>query len=195
MKKNPKRYIFLSIKKQYYKIEESIEKNPKRQFIYFIIGFLIFYLILNFLISFFPKGFFESFVGLQINFLINLQGISTQTFFGEQFVINLIESGKTINIVWLCTGILEMIILISTIIVTFKIGFREKIIGIISAIIIGHLFNLLRIIITINIYLTQNSTVLEFAHDFLFKATLFLYIIIVYVFWFYWGIKKTQKKK
>jgi hypothetical protein len=42
---------------------------------------------------------------------------------------------------------------------------------------------------TINIALTQNTQIIEFAHDILFKIVLFIYITVFYVIWFYWASK------
>jgi exosortase/archaeosortase family protein len=192
-KKSSKKSLFDKIKDYYSKIEEQVKSNPKKQFIYFVLGFVLFYLILSEIVYAFPKGFFENFVGVQVNFLLNLIGIKTQIIVGESFDIHLIESGKLVIVSWLCTGILEMIILISTMIVTFGVRAKEKIIGIILALILGHFFNLLRILITIQIIITQNAQTFEFAHDLLFRATLFLYIVIIYALWFSWSIKKAKK--
>ncbi|NMA44842.1 MAG: exosortase/archaeosortase family protein [Candidatus Diapherotrites archaeon] len=192
---NNSKSFFEKIKNYYYKIEESVKKNPKKQFIYFVLGFVLVYLILTEIVYAFPKGFFENFVGEQVNFLLNLSGIKTIVTNGQVFEMFLPESEKTIIISWLCSGVLEIIILISTMIVTFGVRAREKIIGIISALILGHFFNLLRIMITIQIIITQNAQTFELAHDLLFRATLFLYIVIVYTLWFGWGIKKTSEEK
>ena len=193
MKKEKGIEIFDPLVSYYKKIEEQVKTNPKKQFVFFVLGFLFFYVILTGIVYAFPKGFFERIVGESINFLINLQGIKTQTISGEQFDIHLVTSGTIIIISWLCTGILEIIILASTMLATFGVKLREKILGIIIAIIVGFIFNLVRIIITINIILTQNAQTFELAHDLLFRATLFLYIVIVYVIWFHLSIQKNRK--
>ncbi len=185
--------FFDKIKNYYNSVEESVKSNPKKQLVYFVLGFAFFYLLLTEIAYAFPKGFFENFVGMQVNFLLNLIRINTIVTAGEVFEMFLPESQKLIIISWLCSGVLEVIILISTMIVTFGVRAREKIIGIILALILGHFFNLLRILITIQIIITQNATTFELAHDLLFRATLFLYIVIVYALWFNWGIKKAKK--
>lgn len=176
----------------YLKIENDVKKNQKKQFVFFILEFLVFYLLLTAIVYTFPKGFFESIVGASVNFLINLMGLETQTIVGDQFDIHLVKSGTIIIISWLCTGLLEIIILASTILATFGVKLKEKIEGIIVAIIVGFIFNLIRIMITISIILTQNAQTFELAHDLLFRATLFLYIVIFYVIWFSWSIKKNK---
>ena len=65
---NNSKSFFEKIKNYYYKIEESVKKNPKKQFIYFVLGFVLVYLILTEIVYAFPKGFFENFVGEQVNF-------------------------------------------------------------------------------------------------------------------------------
>ncbi len=193
MKKESVLDLFVPLTNYYKKIEAQVKTNPKKQFFFFILGFLFFYVIFTAIVYAFPKGFFESIVGQSVNFLLNLQGITTSTIIGEQFDIHLTTSGTIIIISWLCTGLLEIIILASTMLATFGVNLKEKILGIIGAIIVGFVFNLIRIMVTINIILTQNAQTFELAHDLLFRATLFLYIIIVYVIWFYLSIQKNKK--
>jgi exosortase/archaeosortase family protein len=77
---------------------------------------------------------------------------------------------------------------------SFGIAWKKKFIGIIFAVIVGYVFNLLRVWTTINIILTQNVQTIEFAHDFLFRAVLFVYIIVFYVVWFYASNNTTAKQ-
>lgn len=185
------------------KIEEenkAIKSNEKKQFVYFILGFLLSYLALTFIVSLFPQEFFKQLIGSTVEYSLNLFGNNTIT---QGFVpcneyswfyegisgscYSFLVGSKTIHIAWLCTGLLEIIILISAIIASFGLGNKEKLIGVILAIIVGVILNLIRIIFTIQIVLTQNIQVVEFVHDFLFKLILFVYITVFYVAWFYWA--------
>jgi exosortase/archaeosortase family protein len=187
------------------KIEEenkAIKSNEKKQFIYFILGFLLSYLALTFIVSLFPQEFFKQLIGSTVEYSLNLFGNNTIT---QGFVpcneyswfyegisgscYSFLVGSKTIHIAWLCTGLLEIIILISAMLASFGIKNEAKIIGVIIAVIVGVLFNLLRIVMTINIALTQNTQIIEFAHDILFKIVLFIYITVFYVIWFYWASK------
>jgi len=183
--------IFSVIKERISLIEKNARTNQKKQFTYFVLGFIFFYIVLTTLVYSFPKGFFEGIIGSIVNAIINIGGLRTNTLWGTQFDIYLLESQKTIIISWLCTGILEIIILASAILASFGISLRKRIYGTIGAIIAGFLFNLIRIIITLIIILTQDAQTFELAHDFLFRITLFVYITIFYVLWFYWAEKKS----
>lgn len=191
--------ILDQIKKEH----KSIRSNEKKQLIYFLMGFVLSYLTLSFLISLISQEFFKQLIGLGVEFFLNLFGNNTVS---QGFVLcneyswlyegisgtcySFLVGTKTIHIAWLCTGILEIIILVSAILASFGINNKAKLIGVLIAIIVGIIFNLIRIIITINIALTQNIQVIEFAHDVLFKLVLFIYITVFYVLWFYWAKNK-----
>ncbi|MFA7132159.1 MAG: exosortase/archaeosortase family protein [Bacteroidales bacterium] len=185
------------------KIEEenkAIKSNEKKQLIYFVLGFIFFYLLLSFTINLIPQEYYKQLTSNSVEFILNASGIKTTTlgfvpcneftwfYEGIEGVCHSFLVGeKTILIAWLCTGILEIIILVSAIIASFGLGNKEKLIGVILAIIVGVILNLIRIIFTIQIVLTQNIQVVEFVHDFLFKLILFVYITVFYVAWFYWA--------
>lgn len=179
-----KNFFYNYIKKQ----EEKIKKDQKKQFFFFVLGFLVFYLILTAIAYAFPKGFFEMLTGQSVNTILNTIGYKTTIISGEQFHIFLDNSEIIIS--WLCSGALEIIILVSAILASFGVSWRKKFVGAIFAIVSGYIFNIIRIIITIIIILNQEQVVFELAHDFLFRATLFIYIVAVYVIWFYWAVKE-----
>jgi len=182
------------IKKYFKEQEKKIISNPKKQFTWFVLGFLIFYLILSGIAYPFADTLKES-TGRNSELLLNIQGIETQSNgsveleFENAYSFEIVQSGQTIFISWLCSGVLEIIILVSAIIASFGISWKKKIIGIIIATIIGYVFNIFRIWVTLNIILTQNAQVFEIAHDTLFRIVLFVYIIVVYVLWFNWAKK------
>ena len=182
---------------------KKIRSDEKKQLIYFLAGFVLFYLIISIVVGLVPQEIYKQLTGNVVEAVLNLEGIKTISLgflecnefswlsdgvIGTCYAFNV--SDKTIFIAWLCTGILEIIILISAIIASFGIKQKEKLIGVILAIIVGIVFNILRIIITIHIVLTQNLQIVEFAHDILFKVILFVYITVFYVIWFYWASKK-----
>ncbi|MBT4192439.1 MAG: exosortase/archaeosortase family protein, partial [Candidatus Diapherotrites archaeon] len=166
--------------------EEEIKSSQKKQFTFFMLGFVLSYLILTGITYLIPEIFFDLLTGLGAKGLLQLQGLEVIEFIGEnyQMLVGPAGSGKTIIISWLCSGVLEIIILVSAMLASFGISWKKKFIGIIFAIIVGYVFNLLRVWTTINIILTQNVQTIEFAHDFLFRAVLFVYIIVFYVAWF-----------
>ncbi|MEI7960847.1 MAG: exosortase/archaeosortase family protein [archaeon] len=211
-KKEKSTFIFL--KKYFKEQEEKVRANPRRQFAFFILGFLVAYLLLTFFISIIPETAIKGIVGSTTQGILSIQGISAtsigvndcqeiswlgDTVSGQcySFYINqypVVDApnlqGKIIVISWLCTGVLEIIVLVSAIIASFGVSWKRKAVGVGVAIILGIIFNLLRIVITINLILTQNVQTVELAHDLLFRLILFFYIVIVYVAWFYWAAKE-----
>jgi len=191
---NPLADTFEKIKKYFNEQEEKIVKDQKKQFTWFVLGFLIFYLVLSGIALPFADTLKES-TGRSSETLLNIQGIATKSNGSVEletenaYSFEVVQSGQTIFISWLCSGVLEIIILVSAILASFGVSWKKKFIGIIIAAIIGYVFNLLRILVTLNIILTQNAQVFEVAHDVLFRVVLFVYIIIVYVLWFNWAKK------
>ena len=176
--------------------EEEIKSSQKKQFTFFMLGFVLSYLILTGITYMIPEIFFDLLTGLGAKGLLQLQGLEVIEFIGEnyQMLVGPAGAGKTIIISWLCSGVLEIIILVSAMLASFGISWKKKFIGIIFAIIVGYVFNLLRVWTTINIILTQNVQTIEFAHDFLFRAVLFVYIIVFYVAWFHFSVRKENTK-
>jgi exosortase/archaeosortase family protein len=191
-----KNNLFNQVRDYFKKKEKEIVSSPKKQFSSFLILFVFFYLLFTGITIPFEDS-AKIFTGKSIEGFLGLQGIKTSEIGlneknGETAYSFFIENLKEpINIINLCTGILEIIILISAILASIGISFRDKLVGISISIFAGIIFNLIRIWITINIILLGNIGFAEFVHGFLFKLILFLYIIGFYVTWFYW----TQNKE
>jgi len=195
--------FILKLKNYFEKESKSIRSNEKKQLMFFLLGFVLFYLIITLILGLIPQEFYKQITGNVIQGVLGIEGITTNSLgflecnefswlsdgiVGTCYAFSV--EGKTIFIAWLCTGLLEIIILVSAILASFGIKRKEKIVGIILAIIVGVIFNILRILITIHIVLTQNLQIVEFAHDILFKVILFVYITVFYVIWFYWAARK-----
>ena len=97
-----------------------------------------------------------------------------------------------IRISELCTGLLELIILISAIIASIIVSLKKRLLGVMGAIAFVYVINLLRIIISINIILNGNLQAAEFAHDLLFRISLIVVIVGFYGIWFWFA---TNQKK
>jgi exosortase/archaeosortase family protein len=187
---------FNSVKKYFKEQEKKIVSDQKKQFTWFVLGFIIFYLVLTGIVFPFQDS-FKAMTAGNAQTLLSLQGIRTETLgiipmeFENAFSFTILGTNinQQINIIWLCTGILEIIVLCGAILASFGVSWRKKLWGCLIAIIAGYVFNLLRIWITLNIIITQNIEVIEFTHDLLFRFVLFFYIIIVYVLWFQWAKK------
>jgi exosortase/archaeosortase family protein len=96
----------------------------------------------------------------------------------------------SVQISYLCTGLMEFILLASALIATFGIEKEKKIIGIIGAGIATFLFNVVRIIITISLIENSSMETIELAHDILFRISLFVLIAGYYFLWYYFSVKK-----
>lgn len=205
---NPVKQIYLSAQKLIEKENKEIRLNEKKQFIYFVIGFILFYLLITFTISFIPQEYFKQSTGESVELILSLIGHepNTEGFVSceEAYLVYSENEGKcysftlqdkTIHIAWLCTGVLEIIILVSAILASFGIKNKQKMVGVVLAIIVGVGFNLVRIILTISVVLTQNNQLIEFTHDWLFRIVLFVYITVFYVIWFYWANRKENETK
>lgn len=201
--KESKQNIFESIKNKIFSVEEKIVEDKKKQFIYFTLGFILFYLLINTLFGLVPLETYKLAIGKTVEPILALGGVNiTQNGFVECSESNWVgmevkgncysfnANDKTILISWLCTGVLEIIVLISAILASFGIGWGKRAKGIIIAVVVGVIFNILRITITVGIVLSQNINMIELAHDLLFRAILFVYIVGVYVLWFNWAMKK-----
>ena len=126
MKKKSKKFCVKEIpsiiKKKIEEENKEIKSNEKKQFVYFVLGFILFYLTISFLISLIPQEFFKQLTGVGVEFVLNLFGNNT---FTQGFVpcneytwfyegvsgscYSFIVGSKTIHIAWLYR-ILEIII-------------------------------------------------------------------------------------
>jgi len=206
--KKEKESAFDKVKNFFIKEEKAVQSDKKKQFVFFVLGFLIAYLLLTAIVGVIPQIVYKSATGGAVQTLLTLQGIQIQnpqiiacnefswiTDYAQGecysfFASARTEGDKQIIISWLCTGVLEIIILISAILASFGVNWHKKLIGAIGAIIAGVIFNLLRIWVTVNFIIGQPGPVAEIAHDVLFRIVLFIYIVVVYVIWFQWAMKR-----
>ncbi len=115
-----------------------------------------------------------------VRFVLNGVGVETVSgVVSHQFFM----SGNLIEISPLCSGLLEIILLISAILATRNEKWDSRIHGAILGAIILYLFNLLRMVVTL---LQLEHTSLSFAvftHDFLFRLLLILGFVFLYGGW------------
>ncbi|MDD3159950.1 MAG: exosortase/archaeosortase family protein, partial [Candidatus ainarchaeum sp.] len=184
---------FIDSIKNYFLInEEKIKQSKRLQFTFFILLFLVFFLFFSIILTPFQIP-IKQFTGKTIESILSLQGIKTN-FIGLVeietgeivYSFDLISNGlnQQFFISWLCTGIFEIIILCGAIFASIGIKSKEKLNGILLAIIVGVIFNFIRIILVINIYLLFGLNAENLTHDILFRLFLFIYITLFYVVWF-----------
>jgi exosortase/archaeosortase family protein len=190
--------------KNYFEVQmKNIRSSQTKQFAFFVLGFALFYLVITGIVGVIPQQFFKESTGLTLSSILYTQGINVK----EIGLVNCTElnwagidvestcysffaNDKQIIISWLCTGVLEIIVLIAAMLASFGISLRKKLYGIIIAVILGVIFNIIRLVVTANLILSQSVGTVELAHDMLFRIVLFFYILGVYVIWFYYSAKE-----
>ena len=171
--------------------KEEKEKSAK-----FLLVFVIIYSLLYFGFNFIvPLEMFEFFIASAVMSLLGLMGVNGSIVLQEPVLI-LLESGLEIQISYLCTGLMEIFIVIGAVLASLGIEMRKRIIGVIAGVVFAFVFNIFRIVATIFIALgNPESLVLELAHDVLFRITLFVVIAGFYIAWFLWATGQLENAK
>jgi len=164
------------------KEKDEIYKTGK-----FLLGFVVIFLVLTFLFSLIPLVWLELITAQVSLVLLNLFGIYGSIEIQEPVL--LILGDRTIQISYLCTGVLELIVLTAGIAASFGIKARKRLIGILIAIAFGFVFNQIRIVATILAIYAFSLPIVVLAHDLLFRIFLFIYIAGFYAAWFWWATK------
>ncbi len=158
----------------------------------FLVFFIVIYLTLSLLVSLVPVTTIESWIANSELGILSVFGLEGNVSVQETAVITL-QNGTGIQISELCTGLQELLILVSAIIASIGIAWKKRIIGAVAGAIIVMLFNFLRITATVMLIVsTKDLGTIEFAHNILFRIFLFATIAIAYIAWFQWAIK-TEK--
>ena len=97
----------------------------------------------------------------------------------HQFSVN----EKLIEISPLCSGFVEMVLLIGAIAATRNVSWKKRALGIIAGVLALYVLNLFRIVITILQLVHTNLAFAEFTHDILFRVGLILGFAIIYGAW------------
>lgn len=159
----------------------------------FLTVFLAVFILLNAVIYFVPMETFEKPVAETLLAYLQFEGYSGKILEQTPVMIEL-DNGTKIQISYLCTGLLEMIVLISAIIASLGISWKKRVIGLIAGVGLTQAFNLMRIIITTDLIMkTDSIEIIEFVHNFLFRLTLFIVIVGIYAAWFYWAMFHEKK--
>ena len=127
-------------------------------------------------------------------FALNALGQNAELFYAGNWPI-IILSSFSAEINYLCTGLLELTVLVSAMIASFGISRRKRAIGIIAGIAIGITFNAMRIVLTVLALLYAEAKTAELAHDLLFRLSIIFVIAGIYWVWFSWATKSEKKNK
>lgn len=152
--------------------------------LYFILVYLVASLALDAVL---PTPALEAAVANNVLFLLSQGGYSGGVTGGETAVIAL-ANGAKIEIGELCTGRMETLLIVSAIIASAGIAWRKRLLGAAVAAACAVVFNHMRIAGTALLILGSGDTAMvEFAHNVLFRAFLFVVVAGFYIGWFYWA--------
>ena len=173
--------------------EHQIRTELKKSLV-FIAGFVVFFIGLSLGISIIPASFLElPTAGLTQQFLLFTAKPASLTF--QEPILLEIAQGKEIAISYLCTGFLELIILVSAILASQGIEWKKRMKGVWFAAVGTQIFNLLRIWVTIFFILNSETATIDLVHNVLFRLTLFVVIAGFYFIWFGWATGKLDISK
>ena len=168
------------------KIDKSDAVKAGKFLIVLIIAYIVISLILQFSGA---SALMQSGIAQNVSGIFNANGFETTV---KENVISFMQ--YDIRITDLCTGLLELTVLVSAIIASLGINWKKRLIGVIGAIVAVFAFNFLRIIVSINIILENNLQAAEFAHDLFFRVFLVIVIVGFYGLWFWWATGKKKNK-
>ncbi len=149
----------------------------------FLLMLVFSYVILSVLIGLIPLEWIELLMAKSVILFLNGKIVL------QEPVLILFEN-YSIQISYLCTGVMEFILISSALIATQGITKEKKLIGILGAGITVYVFNLIRIITTISLIETSSTQVIELTHDLLFRISLFFLIAGYYFLWYYYSTRK-----
>ena len=167
------------------KLKEK-QKKVLIQVLNFLAIFISVYLILMSLtLLIVPLTLIEGYHAIASNEILKMAGIEGKIVFTEpvQILIGEQTNQQTILISFLCSGLIELIVLISCISATFNADLKKKLKGIALALVAWLILNPIRIALTILIALNASVEIAEIVHGILFKLSLFIIIIGIYFVW------------
>ncbi|MFH1696290.1 MAG: exosortase/archaeosortase family protein [Candidatus Diapherotrites archaeon] len=154
----------------------------------FVAGIAILFFVLHTAVLFvFGLELIEFFFAQLSVFVVSLFGVHGTVQAGEPVLIFLQGAELPISISYLCTGLLELVVIVSAVLASFGIEPRKRIIGAVLAAFVTVLFNLVRISASMLLVVFFGLGIAELGHEILFRAFLFLTIAGYYALWFAWA--------
>ncbi len=154
----------------------------------FLLVLIVSYVILSLVIGLIPLEWIELLLAKAVLFFLGLTGMQGEIVFQEPVLIYF--ENFSVQISYLCTGLMEFILLVSAVTATEGIKRKKKVFGIIGAGIATFLFNIMRIAITISLIQGSSMEEIELTHDVLFRLSLFVLVAGYYFLWYYFSVKK-----
>jgi len=175
-----------------FRFEKDDATKTGRFLLFFILVYLAATLLLD---SFFPVRAQELFIANTT--LAGLQATgSSGTVSANETVLIELQNGKSIEISELCTGRMELLIIVSAIIASLGIDWRKRLLGAAIAAVAAIAFNFARIFVAAILILGSSDIgLIEFTHNILFRIFLFSTIAVLYIAWFYWAVSSEVKVK
>ncbi len=126
-----------------------------------------------------------SITALGSSWILNLLGISSSAE-GSMILFN----GQNAKIVWLCTGSLELALLLGAVIATEDRTWKQRLVGIAFSTMILYIINIVRVGITLASAVWFGWNFADLVHTVLFKFFLVFAILGLYAIWYLWLSKK-----
>ena len=162
----------------------SFSREELRKAGKFLAGLVVAFFGLSLLAKAIPLEAIEWFVASVALRSLGLFGVSGTLKAGEPVVMQLTGLQNPVAISYLCTGLLETLVLVSAILASFGIPWKERLKGAAGGVLISFIFNIIRIDATILVIRAQGLGVGELTHDWLFRIALFLTVAGYYAWWF-----------
>ncbi len=166
-------------------MRKKAKATVKKAFV-FLLSFLFCFFFLNLALFILNAEFLMgSLMARVMGFLLGGK-VGASEFYGKE--VPMVEV-NSVKIVFsdLCTGLLELTVLISAIASSFGFTLRKRLLGILGAIPTIIVFNIFRIYITATFLISQNLSQAEALHSGFFRASLFFLIVGFYFLWFRWA--------
>lgn len=156
----------------------------------FLAGMTVLFLFFNFLVGLVPLEWFETFYAFFTLEFLKLLGFGGSLEAGEPVMVHLDGFIAPLGFSYLCTGLLELILVWSAVLSSFGIEAKKRLIGAIVGTAALVVFNFFRIISSILVIAWFGLEAGNFSHDLLFRMFLFVTIAGFYYCWFQWATKK-----
>jgi exosortase/archaeosortase family protein len=161
---------------------EEVLKSAK-----FTLTIVLVFLGLHFLAGLVPIEWVQYFYAWVVQKVIFVFGIESEILFAP---VQLVFEKFTAEISYLCTGLLETVLVVAAILSSHGINYKKRIAGAFFAFIATVLLNVFRISATILAIVFVGVYTGEFFHEVLFRIFLFVAIAGIYAAWFFWATKK-----
>ncbi|PIN85357.1 MAG: hypothetical protein COV47_02590 [Candidatus Diapherotrites archaeon CG11_big_fil_rev_8_21_14_0_20_37_9] len=163
----------------------------------FIFITAVLFLLFNFFVSLIPLELFEFFYATASFEILKIFGHTGYVIFGKPVLVYLDAFTVPLGFTYLCTGILEMVLVWSAVLASHGIEIKKRIIGICTGTIALVAFNVFRIVASVQALYWFGLDAGNFSHDLFFRIFLFVTVAGFYYVWFRWatGTKTPSNKR